>query len=94
MNDLVVSVVCILLALSLVMGGGALKYFLWYLRTIQITAHLPMFSVPVPANVAEFFKLMIPVLTFDVLDPEWTTLLVFNFDFDWHEKNVNDQIIS
>lgn len=31
---------------------------------------------------------MIPLLTFDMLDSDWTTKYVFNFDFEWHEEHI------
>lgn len=43
--------VLIVLGFQLIFGGGALRYFMWYLRTVQIIAHLPMLKPIVPANV-------------------------------------------
>ena len=80
------------LGAQLIFGGGALKYFLWYLRTVQIVAHLPMLKPVMPANVGQFFNLMIPLLTFDILDADWTTKLVFNFDYTWHEVEAEKYI--
>lgn len=41
-----------------------------------------------PANVNMFFKLIIPMLTFDVLESEISTQLVFNFDEEWNDRMV------
>lgn len=71
--------------ITMVVGGGALRYFLWYLRSVQIICHLPMLKTVVPVNVVHFFRVMIPLLTFDILDPEWTTELFLDFDDNWQE---------
>ena len=39
-----------------------------------------------PANVSYFYQVLIPVIQFDVLDPEWTTQYVFDFDFPKQEE--------
>lgn len=92
LNSIIIPIVIFVIAFQLLIGGGALRYFIWYLRTVQIIAHLPMQKTIVPANVNHFFRLMIPLLTFDLLDSDWTTKYVFNFDFAWHEKVVNEKV--
>lgn len=89
MNRIVILAVMIVIGFQVVFGGGALRYFLWYLRTVQIIAHLPMLKPIVPANVNQFFNFMIPLLTFDMLDSDWTTKWVFNYNFDWHENEIH-----
>lgn len=59
---------------------------MWYLRGAQIVCHLTMFSTVVPANVSSFFENLIPFVQFDILDPEWTTMIIFDFDFKKHRK--------
>lgn len=39
-----------------------------------------------PANVAEFFSIIVPIATFDVLDADWTTQLVLEFDEEGQEQ--------
>jgi hypothetical protein len=39
-----------------------------------------MIFVPLPANVAAFFSIIIPIVMFDVVDSEWSTELVFEFE--------------
>lgn len=50
------------------------------LRALQIALHLPLLKIMVPSNVSMVFGYIIPVVGFDVLDPEWTTELVLSFD--------------
>lgn len=40
----------------------------------------------IPANVSEFYSIIIPVAMFDVLDADWTTQLVFEFDEEGQEN--------
>ena len=56
------------------------KYFTLMLRALQIVLHLPLLKIMVPSNVSMVFGYIIPVVGFDVLDPEWTTELVLSFD--------------
>mmetsp|Transcript_22772 Transcript_22772/g.35061 ORF Transcript_22772/g.35061 Transcript_22772/m.35061 type:complete len:197 (-) Transcript_22772:1108-1698(-) len=50
------------------------------IRALQIVLHLPLVRVKVPANVSSLFQVLIPIAMFDVLDPDWTTKLIFTFD--------------
>ena len=59
---------------------GSSKYFTLMLRALQIVLHLPLLKIMVPSNVSMVFGYIIPVVGFDVLDPEWTTELVLTFD--------------
>lgn len=65
--------------MSIFLQGSAL-YFTLMIRALQIALHLPLLKVLVPSNVSMVFGYIIPVVGFDVLDPEWTTELVFSFD--------------
>jgi len=58
------------------------RYFSWYMRSLQMCIHLPMLQTIVPANVSLFYSSLLPIITFDILDPEWTTQLWFNFDYE------------
>jgi hypothetical protein len=62
------------------------NYYMWYLRGMQIVCHLPMLSTPLPANVNSFYKTLVAFVQFDFLDPEWTTELIFDFDYEKHEE--------
>jgi hypothetical protein len=39
-----------------------------------------MIFIPVPTNVAAFFSIIIPIVTFDLIDPQWSTELIFEFE--------------
>jgi len=55
--------------------------------------HLPLLRIIVPGNVSQLFSLLIPVATFDVLDPSWTTELVFDFD-DEKQIELQSQLLD
>ena len=46
--------------------------------------------IAVPANVAMVWEVIIPIATFDVLDPDWTYKLVMDFDEDHWVENQNE----
>jgi hypothetical protein len=50
-----------------------------FLRSMQIVTHLSMLGTIVPASVNKFLAILIPIITFDYLDFEWTTGLMFEF---------------
>jgi hypothetical protein len=72
---------------------GSMIYLLGFLQSLQLVLHLPMFSIIIPANVAMIFEYILAVVMFDILDPSYTTELVFNFDSDSH-KFMSSKIID
>ena len=73
------SMAAVFMFCQLVAGDG-FRYFNWYLRSLQIALHYPMMHIIVPANVSAFFEGLLPIIQFDILDPEWTTELWFKFN--------------
>ena len=59
---------------------GSLTFLFSIARTHIFILHLPMINVDYPANVLMIYKILIPIFTFDVLDSDWTTGLVMEFD--------------
>ena len=55
------------------------------IRSLQIVTHLLMLSIIVPGNVNLIMSVLLPITQFDILDPEWTTDLVLEFDEETHE---------
>ena len=49
-------------------------------RNLQIIIHLPLFNIIIPGNVSKVFKILIPIVTFDLLDSEFTTEKTLEFD--------------
>lgn len=60
--------------------AGALSFMIGWINTLQIIIHLPMLKILVPANVSLFFQLVIPIVTFDVIPPEWSTEYIMEFE--------------
>ena len=49
----------------------------------------------VPANVSAFFKVLLPIATYDVVSSDLSTELIFDFDYDAQEVNsahIKDQM--
>lgn len=72
---------------------GAASLLVSWINSLQILIHLPMLYIIIPANVSQFFGVIIPIVTFDVLDPEYTTMLVLDFDEDRQEE-LNIKILD
>lgn len=53
---------------------------MWYMRTLQLIIHLPLLQIVNPANVAVFFNALVPAVTFDIIENEWTSQLILEFD--------------
>jgi hypothetical protein len=45
-----------------------MDYFVEMLNVLQIVIHFPMLGIILPANVILFFKIIIPIVMFDVLN--------------------------
>ena len=73
------SMMLISFLVNLIMSG-AMGYMVAWINALQMILHLPMLLILIPANVAAFFSIILPVVQFDLLDPDWTTNLVFEFD--------------
>lgn len=71
--------VTITLVMQLFMAG-ALGYMIMWINTLQIIIHLPMVKLIVPSNVNVFFQTIIPVVTFDLIPPEWSTEYFMDFE--------------
>jgi hypothetical protein len=65
-----------------IMLHGSMVYILGMLRSLQMIIHLPMLRIIVPANVSMFFSIIIPVVMFDIIAPEYSTELVLDFEED------------
>jgi hypothetical protein len=48
--------------------AGSLSALLVVINPLQLILHLPIMSVIVPANVLSLFKILIPIVMFDVLE--------------------------
>lgn len=47
---------------------------------------MPIIKIIVPSNVGSYYESVIPIVTFDVLESDYTTELVLTFDNDLQEK--------
>jgi hypothetical protein len=57
------------LAFNLLMSGSeAMDYFISMINALQIVLHLPMLWIIMPGNVIIFFKIILPIVMFDVLN--------------------------
>jgi len=57
--------------------------------------HLPLLHIIMPPNVSTLFNKLIPTVTFDVLESEYTTEVLLDFEYEKHrevEIEIFDQI--
>jgi hypothetical protein len=67
-------------AMNVFMTGKSMHYFVVWINAMQMIMHLPMLKPLLPPNVLSFIGVILPVVTFDLIQPEYSTDLVFNFD--------------
>jgi len=60
--------------------AGALTYMIGWINILQMIIHLPMMMIILPANANAFFQIVIPIATFDMLPPEYSTEYIMEFD--------------
>ena len=65
--------------------SGAMSHMVGWINSLQLIIHLPMLKTLIPANVASFFALILPIVQFDLIPPEWSTELVLDFDDELSE---------
>lgn len=59
----------VVLAFNIFMSGSeAMEYFIGLINSLQIVLHLPILWIIMPGNVTIFFKIILPIVMFDVLD--------------------------
>jgi hypothetical protein len=54
-SDVSMGVLIFSLVFSSLPSGERFKYFMYYLRSLQLIIHIPMFHIVIPANVCGFF---------------------------------------
>jgi hypothetical protein len=87
-SDLMLIFTVVLFCMSFIQNGTTSNYF-WYLRSLQLIIHTPMFQINFPANVGSFFNILIPVVSFDIFSSTYTTEKVLEFDYDGEEEESN-----
>ena len=65
-------------------GSESMEYFIGLINALQMVLHLPMLWIIMPGNVTIFFKIILPIVMFDVLDglddTKYDPNNVFEFD--------------
>jgi hypothetical protein len=62
--------------------SGAMTFLVGWINSLQLIIHLPMMMILIPANVSIFFSLILPIVQFDVIPPEWSYELFLTFEED------------
>ena len=66
----------------LVQGSGSQAYMIGMLNALQLVIHLPLMKVNIPSNVGFFFRLILPIVMFDLLEDNNPFATWFEFDED------------
>lgn len=74
-------------------GVGSIEYMIGLINSLQLIIHLPIMYIILPGNVALFFSIILPFVMFDFLETEYTTEVVFTFDYDGQER-LNYKILD
>ena len=67
--------------MNLFLAGG-MRYMFSLFRSLQMIFHFPLMRIILPANLASFYGIMIPLIMFDILENDygWDATAVFTFD--------------
>ena len=57
------------------------RYYFWFLRSMQMIIHLPMFKVIFPGNICLFIELLTPIVQFDIIPAKWSYEYIYDFDY-------------
>ena len=79
--------------MSLLPTGMNFRYFMWYLRSLQLVVHLPMFQVLMPANVMAYLEMVKPIVVFDYLPADKISDSIFSFDYS-SQRNLNTGVLD
>ena len=60
--------------------AGAMGFMIGWINTLQMIIHLPMVRILIPSNVNVFFQTIIPIVTFDIIPPEYSTEYIMEFE--------------
>jgi len=66
--------------MNVMMTGDSLIYFIGWINTMQIIMHLPMLKPTLPANVLKLMQQILPIVSFDIVESEYSTDLVFDYE--------------
>jgi len=75
----------ILLIISLILNlfdRRAMMYMIALIRSLSVIIHLPLLRILIPSNVSLVFSIIIPIVMFDILDSDYSTELLLEFDYD------------
>ena len=83
-------------------GAGSVEYLINMINALQMVLHLPMLRILVPSNVAAFFRVVLPIVMFDLLEGFEDTIkgffksidLNFRQDTEVDSRGMFDQIRS
>jgi hypothetical protein len=56
------------------------------MNSLQIIIHLPILRIIAPGIVIVYLSILLDITQFDLIDPEWTTELIFDFDYEMLER--------
>lgn len=68
--------------MALLPTGMNFRYFMWYLRSLQLVVHLPMLHVVVPPNVSRYLEVVKPIVVYDYLPSDSITSAIYTIDFE------------
>ena len=74
--------------------SGAMTYLVGWINALQLIIHLPMMMILIPANVSMFFSLILPIVQFDLIPPEWSYELFLTFEEEPEDVNFKTRFDS
>ena len=66
--------------MNVFMTGESTTYFVGWINAMQMIMHLPMLKPVLPANVLKVMTNILPIVSFDLIESEYSTDLIFDFE--------------
>ena len=84
-------VISILLYL-MTQGGQAANFMFMMVRSLQMIMHLPLFQIIFPANVMTTIQILIPAVSFDIMESLLNWEVFEDYGYEAFEVQMHDQI--
>ena len=70
------------LAFMMIPGAFGFRYYMWYLRSLQLVVHMPMLYIVCPSNVLRYLEIVKPIVVYDLLPSHEISDGIWNFDYE------------
>ena len=70
--------------------GGSLSFLVSVIDQLQIVIHLPVLNIEIPPNGMEYFSIIVPIVTYDLLE----NVDAYNNFIEMLTRSLPDQVLN